>query len=115
MALTTRQRAGGPAPSWAGPLSLPSSQPWTPFCAFTSDSWISQVDVPTAVIVTDRDRVVPPGRQLELARAIPGASVRHLDADHGACVNAPHLFAPALLEACWSVAPGRSSTLRTPA
>ena len=84
-------------------------------CAFTSDSWISQVDVPTAVIVTDRDRVVPAGRQLELARAIPGASVRHLDADHGACVNAPHLFAPALLEACWSVAPGRSSTLRTPA
>ena len=84
-------------------------------CAFTSDSWISQVDVPTAVIVTDRDRVVPPGRQLELARAIPGASVRHLDADHGACVNAPHLFAPALLEACWPVAPGRSSTLRTPA
>jgi 3-oxoadipate enol-lactonase len=84
-------------------------------CEFTSDSWISQVDVPAAVIVTDRDRVVPPGRQLELARAIPGASVHCLDADHGACVNAPHLFAPALLEACWSVAPGRGSTLRTPA
>ncbi len=84
-------------------------------CEFTSDSWISQVDVPTAVIVTDRDRVVPPGRQLELARAIPGASVHHLDADHGACVNAPHLFAPALLGACWSVAPGRGRTLRTPA
>ena len=84
-------------------------------CEFTSDSWISQIDVPTAVIVTDRDTVVPPSRQLELARAIPGASVRHLDADHGACVNAPHLFAPALLEACWSVAPGRGSTLRTPA
>ena len=82
---------------------------------FTSDSWISQVDVPTAVIVTDRDQVVPPDRQLELARAIPGASVRHLDADHGACVSAPQLFAPALLEACWSVAPGRGSTLRTPA
>ncbi len=82
---------------------------------FTSDSWISQVDVPTAGIITDRDSVVPPGRQLELARAIPGASVRHLDADHGACVNAPHLFTPALLEACWSVAPGRGGTLRTPA
>ena len=76
-------------------------------CEFSSDSWISQVDVPTAVIITDRDQVVPPGRQLELAQAIPGASVHHLDADHGACVNAPHLFAPALLEACWSVAPGR--------
>ncbi len=84
-------------------------------CEFTSDGWISQVDVPTAVVITDRDRVVPPGRQLELARAIPGASVHHVDADHGACINAPHLFVPALLEACWSVAPGRDSTLRTPA
>jgi 3-oxoadipate enol-lactonase len=84
-------------------------------CAFSSDSWIGQVDVPTAVVITDRDTVVPPGRQLELARAIPGASVHHLDADHGACVNAPHLFAPALLEACWSVAPGRGRTLRIPA
>ncbi len=84
-------------------------------CEFSSDSWIGQVDVPTAVVVTDRDRVVPPGRQLELARAIPGASVHHLNADHGACVNAPHLFAPALLEACRSVAAGRGSALRIPA
>ena len=83
--------------------------------AFTSDSRIGQVDVPTAVVITARDRVVPPGRQLELARAVPGASVHHVDAGHGACVNAPHLFARALLEACWSVAPGRGSALRTPA
>jgi len=76
-------------------------------CAFTSDSWISQVDVPTAVVVTTRDSTVPPERQLELARAIPGASVYEVDADHGACVNAPQLFAPALLEACLAVAPGR--------
>ncbi len=68
---------------------------------FTSDGWISQVDVPTAVVITARDRVVPPGRQLELARAIPGSSVHHLDADHGACLNAPG-FARVLLEACWS-------------
>ena len=84
-------------------------------CGFTSDSWISQVDVPAAVVITTRDQVVPPGRQLELARAIPGASVHHVDADHGACLNAPQLFAPALLEACWSAGPLRSSTLRTPA
>jgi 3-oxoadipate enol-lactonase len=82
---------------------------------FSSDSWIGQVDVPTAVVITDRDRVVPPSRQLELARAIPGASVYHVDADHGACLSAPHLFTRALLEACWSTAPGRDSTLRTPA
>ena len=84
-------------------------------CGFTSDSWISQVDVPTAVVVTARDRVVLPDRQLELAWAIPGASVHHLDADHGACINAPQLFTRAVLEACWSVEPARGSTLRTPA
>ncbi len=82
---------------------------------FTSDSWISQVDVPTAVVITARDRVVPPGRQLELARAIPGASVHHLDADHGACLNAPGLFARVLLEACCSAEPAGGSPLRTPA
>ena len=84
-------------------------------CGFTSDRWIGQVDVPAAVVVTTRDRIVPPGRQLKLARAIPGASVHEVDAGHGACVNAPQLFAPALLEACWSVEPGRGSVLRTPA
>ena len=84
-------------------------------CEFTSASWISQVDVPTAVVITTRDHIVPPGRQLELARALPGASVHEVDAGHGACVNAPQLFARALLEACQSVETGRGGTLRTPA
>ena len=80
-------------------------------CEFTSDSWISQVDVPTAVVITARDRVVSPGRQLKLARSIPGATIHHVDGDHGACINAPQLFARALLEACWSAEPARGSTL----
>lgn len=84
-------------------------------CEFTSDSWISQVDVPTAVVITTRDSVVPPSRQLELARAIRGASVHHVDADHGACINAPRLFARALLTACWSAQPTRGGTPHTPA
>ena len=84
-------------------------------CQFTSDSWIGQVDVPAAVVITARDSVVPPDRQRELARAIPGASVHYVDADHGACVNAPQLFARALLEACWSAEPDHASTPRTPA
>ena len=84
-------------------------------CGFTSDSWIRQVDVPTAVVITARDRVVPPDRQLKLARAIPGATVHYVDADHGACINAPQLFARALIEACWSAEPARGSALRTPA
>jgi pimeloyl-ACP methyl ester carboxylesterase len=81
-------------------------------CGFTSDSWISQVSVPTAVLVTTGDRIVPPGRQLALARAVPGATVHEVDAGHGACITAPQLFAAALLQACWSAGPGRGGTLR---
>jgi len=72
-------------------------------CDFTSDAWISQVDVPVAVIVTSRDRVVPVSRQLQLARAIPGASVHQVDDDHAVCITAPQVFTQALLEACRSV------------
>ena len=76
-------------------------------CQFSSDGWISQVDVPTAVVVTTRDRIVPTGRQLGLARAIPGASVHEVDADHAVCITEPQTFARTLLKACWSVEPGR--------
>jgi 3-oxoadipate enol-lactonase len=72
-------------------------------CDFTSHTWIGQVDVPAAVVVTARDRIVPAGRQLKLARAIPGASVHEVDADHAVCITAPDVFAQALLEACRSV------------
>jgi pimeloyl-ACP methyl ester carboxylesterase len=78
-------------------------------CEFRSDGWIGQVDVPAAVVVTTRDRIVPASRQLRLAAAIPGASVHRVDADHSVCINAPQLFAPALLEACWSVARSRGT------
>ncbi len=76
-------------------------------CEFTSHSWIGQVDIPAAVVVTAVDRVVPPGRQRKLARAIPGASVYELDADHAVCITAPQQFAQVLLQACWSVAADR--------
>jgi 3-oxoadipate enol-lactonase len=76
-------------------------------CEFTSHSWIGQVDIPAAVVITAADRVVPPGRQRKLARAIPGASVYELDADHAVCITAPQQFAQVLLQACWSVAADR--------
>jgi pimeloyl-ACP methyl ester carboxylesterase len=72
-------------------------------CEFSSHSWIGQVSVPTAVLVTTRDRVVPVSRQLRLARAIPGATVHEVAADHAACVTMPEVFNPVLLQACWSV------------
>ena len=78
-------------------------------CQFTSHSWIGQVDVPTAVVVTARDRIVPVRRQLKLARAIPGAAVHRVDADHAVCITAPEAFAQVLLQACWSVTSGRGA------
>ncbi len=81
---------------------------------YTAMSWLGQVGVPAAVVVTTRDRIVPASRQLELARAIPRASVHQVDAGHGACLTAPQLYAPALLSACLSVQPGRRPGNRRP-
>jgi 3-oxoadipate enol-lactonase len=66
---------------------------------FSSVDWIGEVDVPTAVIVTDHDQVVPTGRQLALARRIPDAQVWRVEADHAAAVLGADRFVPALLAA----------------
>ena len=106
-----------------GPVDDPATSAWTraqlrrtllgtalsavqAACGFTSHSWIGQVDVPTAVVVTTRDHIVPASRQRKLAAAIPGASIHEMDADHAACITEPQVFAQILLQACWSVTPG---------
>jgi pimeloyl-ACP methyl ester carboxylesterase len=61
---------------------------------------LPRIDVPVAVVETQNDLVVSPHRQERMAAAIPGARVFPIAADHGACVEAPKLFVPALLEAC---------------
>ena len=70
---------------------------------FSSHDWIGSVDVPTAVIVTSRDELVPPERQAKLAASIRGAEVFEVEGDHAACVARADLFVPALLAACRSV------------
>jgi pimeloyl-ACP methyl ester carboxylesterase len=66
---------------------------------FTSHDWASSIDVPTAVIVPTRDRVVPPVRQHKLAAAIPGAAIYDFDGDHGAFLNDPETLSVILLAA----------------
>jgi pimeloyl-ACP methyl ester carboxylesterase len=70
---------------------------------FSSATWVGGVDVPTAVVVTSHDVLVPTVRQLALAAAIPGATVVHLEGDHGVFVTDPSAFAAALVEACHRV------------
>ena len=70
---------------------------------FSSREWIGEVDVPTAVVVTEQDRLVPPQRQHRLAESINGARVIPVQGDHGVCVADPGVFVPALLQACDAV------------
>jgi pimeloyl-ACP methyl ester carboxylesterase len=73
-------------------------------CDFSSHRWIGGVDVPSAVLITRQDRVVPPSRQMRLARALPGAEVVEVDGDHDVFVAAPAAFAHALAAACLAAA-----------
>jgi len=71
---------------------------------YSSREWITDVDVPTAVVVTEKDLVVAPRRQHNLAAAVPGAVAYPVPAGHDACVTAPELFVPVMLDACTDVA-----------
>lgn len=82
---------------------------------FSSSDWIGEIDVPTAVVITMGDSVVPPRRQQRLADGIPGARVFRVNGDHTAVVGAASKFVPTLLAACLDVAvrdaagPGRKA------
>jgi 3-oxoadipate enol-lactonase len=70
---------------------------------FSSHDWIGDVDVPTAVVVTTKDRFIAATRQIKLANAIDGATVHPVHAGHAACVLSYRRFVPALVAACESV------------
>jgi pimeloyl-ACP methyl ester carboxylesterase len=70
---------------------------------FDSTKWLSEVDVPTAVVVTDKDGWVPVRRQRAMAAAIHGAEVFECHRSHAACVIGVEDFLPCLLEATDSV------------
>ncbi len=70
---------------------------------FDSNPWISEIDVPTSVVLTERDRLVPARSQRAMADRIPGAVVHSIEGDHSVCVTRPALFVPVLGDACASV------------
>jgi hypothetical protein len=89
---TTRpQPGGGPRPAAPDPLATVSAL--QAVCGFTSDGWIGKVDVPTAVVVTPWGPHRSGEPPAEAGRAVPGASVHEVDADHAVCITAPEVFA----------------------
>ena len=95
-------------PDW-GRVEFRSTSAWsvpevlTEIGRFNSAPWIDAVDVPSAVVVTSRDRTVPERRQRKLAAAIPDAEVFDVAGGHASLVLGAHRFQPALLDALDSV------------
>jgi pimeloyl-ACP methyl ester carboxylesterase len=69
--------------------------------SYNARRWIGDIDVPTTVLLTERDRAIDPSEQLKMAAAIPGAVVHSIDDGHIAC--AKREFGPALVRAVDSV------------
>jgi pimeloyl-ACP methyl ester carboxylesterase len=69
---------------------------------FDARPWVGELRCPTAVVVTELDRLVPMRRQLELARST-GATLHPVTAGHDAAGRDPPRFLHALSEACRSV------------
>ncbi|HET7349833.1 MAG TPA: alpha/beta hydrolase [Marmoricola sp.] len=111
-AVRRASRAGAQAlqvgPTTTGQWALDewrSTSPWAVGQAVASigrhnsKAWLGRVDVPTAVVVTTRDHVIPPERQRRVAARIPGATVHEADCGHAGCVMEADAFVPVLCEA----------------
>jgi len=70
---------------------------------FSSSDWIGEIDVPTSVVMTMRDRVVPLRRQTRLFEMIDGAVAFRVDGEHDAAVASANRFIPTLLRAIASI------------
>lgn len=67
--------------------------------AFDARASAPRVDVPTAVVVSTRDRLVAPWRQYELASQVPGAATVRADIGHNGWLVQPDRLGEALDDA----------------
>lgn len=94
-----------------------STSPWAVAQAVASlgrhhsTPWLAQIDVPTAVVVTTKDRLLSPQRQRQIAARIPGATVHEAPCGHAGCVLRADSFVPAFLEAV-DTTMGRRASVR---
>lgn len=81
---------------------------------FSSMDWIGEIDVPTSIVVTMRDRVIPLARQARLFDRIENAAAFRVNADHDACVANADQFVPTLLRAVEHVVTRAAAAVRDP-
>ena len=70
---------------------------------YDARGWLPTVDVPTAVLVTIRDSLVPVDHQRDLVARIPSARTFDVDGDHDVVIAQPEVFVPQLLAAVRAV------------
>jgi 3-oxoadipate enol-lactonase len=117
-AISARSSAG-PFEGWAGEELRRND--WTAIFEagralgfFDSRSWAHEIDVPTAVVIPTRDSMIPPARQVALARAISGATIHPIAAEHTVAGTHPERFVPVLLDAINSVTARAAATTAEP-
>ncbi len=71
---------------------------------FDSRRWLPELEMPTGVMITTDDVVVPPSQQRHLASRLPEATVRHVPIDHDGCVTSPDPFVPDFVDLVRTVA-----------
>lgn len=71
--------------------------------SFSAQDWLGDIDVPTSVVVTMSDQVVPVHRQIRLAESIPNANIHRVDGEHDAAVAQAGRFADTLIAAVHQV------------
>ena len=70
---------------------------------FRADDWLGEIDVPTSVIVTMHDEVIPLTRQIQLFESIRDAEAYRVDGGHDAAVAKPARFVREATRATTSV------------
>jgi 3-oxoadipate enol-lactonase len=101
--------AGTDLDRWAaGELRLndpvPLLQAGAALARFDARPWLEEIDVPSAVVMTEEDQIVAPASQLALASSLRGSKVFRVQGDHGVCATDPARFVPVLSAACAHVA-----------
>ena len=71
--------------------------------SFNSLKWLSEVDVPTSVVITTQDQVIPPERQQRLLDLLRDVDVHLVDGGHNAIYAEQRTYVPKLVAACNSV------------
>lgn len=105
-----------PPASWAS-NEMRGISPWAVGHAmsavgnFSSDEWIGDLRVPTAVVVTAKDKAIPADRQYKLAASIPGAVVYEAPGGHASVVLDAQTWVPVFLDAIQDVAARRRAAV----